>query len=477
MDINHWLRPLRRRQCLANERKTATFAPVGNGTFSIQAANPSMKVYFSETQVFTRKNHPAFLPTFEPPEIIQRVDPSKIRKKSLSEHIRYNFFRMLGGRSTWTQPTSKIDGHSLKRILLFRYDAIGDFIVSTPVIRWLATALPHVKIDIVTSYRNDALVRNDPFVCHTFPIHPGHNAHVSWIDGVRKTKPYNYDLILGLVFTRMTKCAILASAIAPEAEKITILHDRRQLTYGLVFNRQVPHHDWREHWSTTMLRVVTDNITPVAEPVANASHPYIVLEEEAWNKVQQRLADQQIGYDLPDNGNVLQTRQWKGAPPSSRAGYPYCIVNISAFTKNRQWNSDACMVVCRSLVDAYPSLCVFVTGAPDARTDIEDIAARVGNPRCMPLSVSLMEVMVMVAGCSFLISPDTATLHMAAAADRPVVGLYAEYIKVAEWYPFTNAPFTILLSTNPESINAIEAEKIIAATHQLISEAALSFAQ
>lgn len=435
-----------------------------------------MRVYFSETQVFTRSNHPAFLPDFVPPEIIERVDPLKIRKKSLSEHIRHKFFRLLGRKSEWVAPTSKIDGHSLKRILLFRYDAIGDFIVSTPVIRWIATALPHVEIDILTSYRNDALVSNDPFVSRTFPIHPGHNVHPSWIEGIRSTRPYNYDLVLGLVFTRMTKCAILASAIAPDAEKVTILHDARQYTYGLVFNRQIPHETWMEHWAITMLRVVTESIAPVATPAANAAHPYIVLEETAWKTVQQRLIGLGIGYDMPNNGNVLPTRNWQGALPAPREGNPYCIVNISAFTKNRQWNSESCIAVCRSLVEQYPALHVFVTGAPDARADIEEIAACVGSTRCLPLSVSLMEVMVMVAGCSFLISPDTATLHMAAAADRPIVGLYAEYIKVAEWYPFTEAPFRILLSTNPESINAIETEKIIAATHALIGEAALSFA-
>lgn len=435
-----------------------------------------MKSYFSTTTVFTRKNHPAFVPGFVPPEIIERVDPSKIRKKSLSEHIRHNFFRLLGDRNVWIQPQEKIDGRRLKRILLFRYDAIGDFIVSTPVIRWLATALPQVEIDILTSYRNDVMIKNDPFVQRTFPIHPGHNAHVSWIDGVRKARPYDYDLVLGLVFTRMTKCAILARAIAPTAEKVTILHDRRQHTYGLVFNRQVPHYNWMEHWAVTMLRVVTDNITPVVQPPAGVAHPYITLEENAYRAAQHRLAAAGLGYNLPDNGNVLCGKYWQGEAPCAREGDPYCIVNISAFTKNRQWNSATCAAVCRSLLDTYPTLHVFVTGAPDAKDDIAQIAASLDSTRCTPLSTGLMEAMALVAGSSFVITPDTATLHMAAAADRPIVGLYAEYIKIAEWYPFTDAPFALLLSTDPHSINAIEADSITDATHRLIAEARLPFA-
>jgi ADP-heptose:LPS heptosyltransferase len=409
-----------------------------------------MRSFFPTTQIFTRNNHPSAIPGFVPPEFIEPFDPAKIQKKTLSEHIRHNFFRALGGRSVWERPTSLIDGHSLKRILLFRYDAIGDFIVSTPVIRWLATALPGVEIDILTSYRNDSLISNDPFVSHTVPIHPGHNMHKSWIEGIRRTRPRNYDLILGLVFTRMTKCALLARAIAPRADKITILHNRRQHTYGLVFNRQIPHYDWLEHWAITMLRVVTDSISPVVQPPANVAHPYIALEEKSWRSAIELLQKHGLGYALPANGNVLQGKHWQGEPPQSYDGHPYGVINISAFTKNRQWNSEACIAVCRELLTSYGNLRLFVTGAPDARQAI-------------------------VAGCSFLISPDTATLHMAAAADKPIVGLYAEYIKIAEWYPFTRAPFVLLLSTNPHSINAIETDKIIEATHQLITEAQLTF--
>lgn len=434
-----------------------------------------MKSFFSTTQIFTRSNHPSAIPNFAPPEFIEPFDPTKIQKKTLSEHIRHNFFRLLGGKSVWHRPTAPIDGRTLKRVLLFRYDAIGDFIVSTPVIRWLATALPGVEIDILTSYRNDNLVANDPFVSQTFPIHPGHNMHRSWIEGIRNTKPRNYDLVLGLVFTRMTKCAFLARSIAPAAEKITIQHNRRQNTYGLVFNRQVPHYDWLEHWAITMLRVVTDNITPVVPPPANVAHPYIALEEHSWRSAIKLLEQYNLGYALPNNGNVLQGKHWQGEPPRPRNGYPYGVVNISAYTKNRQWNSESCIAVCRELLASYGDLRLFVTGAPDARQDIADIVTAVGNTRCLPLTVGLMEALAIVAGSSFVISPDTATLHMAAAADKPIVGLYAEYVKVAEWYPFTTAPFALLLSTNPHSINAIETEKVIEATYQLIAEANLSF--
>lgn len=432
-----------------------------------------MKSYFSTTQVFTRTNHPSTNPEYKPPvDVLPRA--AKIQKKTLSEHIRHNFFRWLGHTAVWQKPSAPIDGRNLRRVLLFRYDAIGDFIVSTPIIRWLATALPHVEIDIMTSYRNDYLVSNDPFVTRTFPIHPGHNMHYSWIEGIRKTRPYNYDLILGLVFTRMTKCAVLASAIAPQAKKVTILHEGRKDTYGLVFPYQVKHHDWQEHWAPTMLRVATDCITPVAQPPHNVGKPYVALEEQAWRSAMQLLEQHGLGYSLPTNGNVLQGKRWSGAPPTSRAGYPYCVVNISAYTKNRQWNSASCIALCNSLLASYSSLRVFVTGAPDAKDDINDIVATVGNPRCLPLSVSLMEALSIVVGSTFVVTPDTATLHMAAVADKPILGLFAEYIKITEWYPYTDAPFVLLLSTNPHSINAIETAMVVDAAHQLVQEAQLA---
>lgn len=421
-----------------------------------------MQIIFPETKIFTQENHPAFdskayLPEEPPPNIVP------YQQLRLKDRLRWKFFRKLNEGRNVSNRGEKIDGRTIKRVLLFRYDAVGDYIVSTPVIRWLKAAIPDIEIDVVSSYRNDSIAKIDSFIHQTFPIHPKHGFRPSWVRMIREVRKYDYEVIFALAFTRMTKCAILARSVSEKAKIVTILNPNRRDIYGQLFDHQIEHFPWQEHWIKTMLRTAVETIEPVVEPDKSESMPYLPIDEQSWRKVEKILHEEKLAHKGL-NENIFPGKNWSGESPQPTQGAPYCVVNISAFTKNRQWKTALCVVVCKEILASYPDLRIFVSGAPDDKKEIREIVRSVNDERCGHIPMKLTEFFAFLAGAKFLISPDTAPLHIAAVAGVPVVGLYAEYIKICEWYPYGGVPFALVLGTDPETINCIEPEKIIEAT-------------
>lgn len=361
------------------------------------------------------------------------------------------------------QNREKIDGASLRNLLLFRYDAIGDYIVSSPILRWLKAAVPECAIDVISSYRNHAIVSSDPFVRSAIPINPVHGFRPSWFRVRQQSRAVPYDAVLAVVFTRMSKAGILTSMVSGHPRTVTVRHHDRAHIYGRLFDLQVPHR-LPEHWAVTMQRIVLDTIVPVERAPQESLRPYISIQASAAERVVNFCAERSIRWNSPPSRDVLVP---SGSLPPTTAGAPYILVNVAAYSPNRNWSAEDCSAALELVSEALPGHELVVTCPPG----VDDIIHRIQANwrRAKPLHVwrgGLPELFAVVAGASMVITPDTALVHIAAAAEVPCVVLFAELIKVAEWYPY-GVPFRAVLSNDPESLAAIPAATIADAAADL----------
>jgi ADP-heptose:LPS heptosyltransferase len=369
--------------------------------------------------------------------------------------IRGWFFQLLGagaGRTDGLEEARRT-GRPV-RVLVFRYDAVGDYIVTSPFVRWMHENMPGVEIDVVGSTRNAGLLSRDPFISEVVAINPNHPPHPSWFRVRAHAQRRPPDVVAALVFTRMTKAAILTGFAGKQARRVTIMHDTRRDLYGKVFDVQVPHHIASEHWMDTMAKV---GPATFGGPPSEAE-PYIVLENRAILTTVHRLVSHGVGYHLQANSGLVAAKGDK-LPVVEHEGRPYVVVNVSAFSPNRQWNMEqACQVAARIAAERPGTIC-YVTGGPDASTRLRIAINRAGHSHVVQWSGTFSELTALIAGAALVITPDTAALHIAAVAKRKVVGLFAELIKVAEWFPY-NTEYRAILSPDPNTIDAIGVDLI-----------------
>ncbi len=425
--------------------------------------------YFATHQLLTPDTHPALHPEFQAPDELQAA--SAAPERSLPFSLRKFLFKSLalGGGAISSE---RIDGRSLRRVLVLRYDAIGDYLVSTALLHWLHSALPGLSIDVLASRRNQSTLMIDPYVRHTAAVSP-EGDFTAACRIAYSLRHNDYDAVIAPIHSDLSKAAILTKLAAPRARSIAFEHRGRSEVYGQFFTRQIARQRWREHIISSMTRLVTESIDcGQASSLPETPMPYLTLRAEDLRRVHQFLRQQQLRFAglaaqihiVPDTDESLR---------SSAGEFPYAVVNIASHSPLKHWAIENWQQVCAHLLQRYPRMRLLVSGAPDSSDRATAICNAVNNNRCTPINFSLGEFMALVAGSSLLLSVDSAPVHVAAFASRPVAALYARFQSACEWYPW-KVPWSLVLSAEENSLSDIPASLMIEALAVLSDSQAFS---
>ncbi len=384
------------------------------------------------------------------------------KKKSPGDFMKYLIFAVLGRKYKWIEPTEKIPYNKIKRVAVLRYDAIGDYIVSSSAIRWLKSAVPGVIIDVYCSDRNLIVAKHDCFVDNAYPVTFKSSFLNKYSEVKKNSKDKTYDLVLALDFSKSTMTAYLASTISKQAEKVKVYHHGRAEIYGLVFNRQTKVSIPGLSWAEKMLLCVTENIEPKAKVPEHAAHPYISINHNSMKNAVEFATKNSLKYGLKSEDIILDS----STVESIETGFDYCVINISAFSPNRIWGVQNCVEYVQKLNIAYPELKIFVSGGPAFKREVKEIIQGVSSEMVCPIDLDLQSFMAFVAGAAFVVTPDTAIVHIAAVAKVPQVILFAEKYKILDWFPH-NSEFVSILSEDKYTINKIPTSEILEATNTI----------
>jgi hypothetical protein len=154
---------------------------------------------------------------------------------SIIKQILYLPARALLRRRSVTPPIST-DG--IRKVLLLRYDAIGDMIVTMPMVDVLQQNIPGLRVDVVTSPSNDPVIAADPRITKRYVYSRKLSELPRLALALRREQ---YDMVFGLVMHRSTESGLVANAAATR-RGLTVFFDHvgRRSLYNTWFNIQIP---------------------------------------------------------------------------------------------------------------------------------------------------------------------------------------------------------------------------------------------
>ena len=131
-----------------------------------------------------------------------------------------------------------------------------------------------------------------------------------------------------------------------------------------------------------------------------------------------------VEYRLPVSDTDRRTADnLLGGHPDNSSG-PLVAINPMAKWPSKLWEGKRFGQVADRLIDEWGARVVF-TGGPEDRADIEGILAGMSNPALNAAGcTSLKELAALYERMQCLITTDTGPMHLAAAADLPVVALF-----------------------------------------------------
>lgn len=345
---------------------------------------------------------------------------------------------------TATNGRAQIRASSLSRVLVIRPDRIGDMIVTTPVLGFLADAAPGAQIDVLASRANAPVLEADARVHEVF-VRQGWRDWVTLFPRMRRRR---YDAIYSLIYGKGLREGLMASFIAqPETRKISVIRPAR---YAGLFTRTIRVPRSVVHMANQLLYVVRQSIdVGRAQPASYSMH--IAIDSAAEAAASAFLATHDVG--------------------------DFVVVNIAAAEPWRDWPPGSCASVLCALLAEWPAMTFVLTPPPGKVESAEQVVRDCASRRVilLPPARRFLDFVALVARARLVVTPDTANVHVASACHRPIVALYSLITTPKGlWSPF-GVPARIVEAPPGEPVSAIAPAQIVRACEELFAETAPLF--
>ncbi len=348
-----------------------------------------------------------------------------------------------GFRRSWSNFESRLDPRRVRRVLVLRYDRIGDMVVSLPTFHVLKQRFPHLQIDVLASPANKVIIESDPAIGEVFTFRKDSIIDV-WRT-LRKLAGRDYDVIIDLVANVSATSYIMLLWVGRKAYKIGVHKNNNVKLYDYVVStsRLIEAPAVKLHFS---------GLEPFGLSLAECDDPDGL----------------QLSTELRNWGRQEMDRIRR----SSRSAL--IGINISAGKPNREWGEEKYTTLVRKLSIAYPQLQFLIFCAPSDFRQANRIAEHSGtNVSVIPSGLSLMQAVALLAEVDCVLTPDTSIVHIAASLRIPLVAMYtAAETNYRRWRPFATKSWVVRPEAD-DSLHGISVDAYLAE----IEKALLSITQ
>ncbi len=357
------------------------------------------------------------------------------RLEALNKRFWYALLRLVLRNRPATAP---LDPATTKKILIFRYDAIGDMVVTMPSVDIIRRNHPGAEVAMVVSPQNISIITNDDRVGRRHIYRKG---LAELIRLVRETRREHYDAIYCFVLHRTTKAGLLANMIGGRrAVKVTLLNPERAHLYSIFFNLQMPIERGTDVMGVLQAKVVSESFGWPYDP--QMVRYRLVLSDANYTVA--RTFHEQIG------------------------GRRFIILNISSGNWYRRWSVAKNTGLIESISALDPDVAIVVVSSPGDSAEAEELGrAMPGRTFLFPATPDILDVAALLERAQLVISPDTSIVHIASAMGTPVLGLYSGMATfIPEWMPH-GVPYRAVETRDRAPLETILVVDVVAAYREL----------
>ncbi|MDF1544625.1 MAG: glycosyltransferase family 9 protein [bacterium] len=352
------------------------------------------------------------------------------RLKPLEHKIKVLFFRLFSPFLKRRQEEFRpLDGNKVHRVLFLRPEKIGDMVISFPVFDGLTKVYPHIKVSILGSPRNAAIIRHDPRFERIFLYTKN---LVKDIRSIRQMRKEKYDCVVDMICDDSVTALFLSQLCAPGKPRIGVGKIKFQEFYDYNYDHRKGN---TGHIIENTLKLL-DAFGINSEKVDGFAAPYLSDDAVALAK------------DF--------VRRMPGSNDRRIIGY-----NLSAGSPTRVWAEEKSVALLQKILDQSPANEIVLFTTPVERERGNRLSDRFSHRvRLIPPGMNLMQASALVSVMDLMITPDTSIVHIARAFKVDVVGLYSRFQKnFLLWRPFQQEKGAVV-SNNDHNIFDIEVDDV-----------------
>jgi ADP-heptose:LPS heptosyltransferase len=287
------------------------------------------------------------------------------------------------------------------KLLFLRHDRLGDMIVSTHVMRVIAESHPGMTLDVLASPANAGGIAGAPFVRKVITFDKRDIKAYPRV--AAQIRAEQYDAVIDCMVTAPSVTTLLLMLVSNAPYRVGISGRGNDAA----INVSVP-----PAGGTQYMPIELGALAAAfgVDPGSVDWRPELYVTPQQLDRAAER---------------------WRSASPGSGQRV---LVNVSAGTAIRQWQTDKYVAVIDHLKRRLPEAVVLVTGAPTDQGRVDEVARSSGATAAR--TPKLADVFALVATADFVFTPDTSIAHAASAFGPLTVVMHRKH-EPARWglYP------------------------------------------
>ena len=312
----------------------------------------------------------------------------------------------------------------IKKILILRYDRIGDMVVSLPVCKALKKGFPNASITMVASEVNYCIADTCEYIDKVI-VKPSASFQWLWIlIGLRRSK---YDITLDLNHA-VTPHTIFAIRILKPKHVATPFKDGRWGVRGSslkMFDLMPPEHKLKYD-------------RPISETYLDIARLLQCPTEEC------------LPYPL------------RRSARSNQLADEYVVLNYTGSRESMKLEDNDLRIIVEHIRGLNIANRIII---PTMAEDYKRLSAKFGQQKfvdVLPPSPTIEPILPIVQYAKLVITPDTALVHIASAYEVPLVAVYtSDKALYHQWRPYPGHNASVIRSAEPKGLNGYSLQELL----------------
>jgi lipopolysaccharide heptosyltransferase II len=311
------------------------------------------------------------------------------------------------------------DWSLVQKVLLVRLRSIGDTVLMTPCLEAIKSLRSAIEITVISEALSAPILEDHPFVDHLLLTSSSLGSRAGLIKNLRRQHfDVAFDLHGGTTASIIAGLSGAKYTIGYQGYRYSRLLNRRAPAPDTLLNRATVH--------SVEQQLALLNWTGLTVPEAP---PGLSLQvtDQARQQVCERL-------------HAIDMYPAESAPPATAKRF--AIIAPAAAFETKRWSSNRFARVVNHLHEKWHLPCIVIAGREQEEIAHKVASLSTAKPRVVT-GLSLKELMALISLSSLFVGNDSGPMHIAAAFDRPVIGIFGSS-NPDVWHPWTKAPHRVV---------------------------------
>ena len=306
-----------------------------------------------------------------------------------------------------------------KRVLILKYDRIGDMVVTTPIFRELKVAYPNISISVLASEENQDVIRYNPYVDKIYTNYK--NSILKDLPTLLKLRKKSFDV-----------CIELEHSVIPHAIfRLKIVNPKKIISI---------HKDGRYGVKGSDLQL----------------YDYFTKKDKK-NHFGKIWLDTLIFFGIKPSSNkydffLSNTERDRAKSFVSSMGNKIKIgVNIEGSFPEKSIQKKELEQICRGLYSNFSNIVIVILASPNKISKKKKMISELGLNYVIPsyTTETIIDAAAIVEQLDLIITPDTSIVHIASSFDKPVVSIHENnQDSFRLWSPSSTLSKTVFAKSN-----------------------------